>query len=59
LIVPIRDPARPTFVDPATGSPLLAFDDVQDLLDDVDDLEPAHLVRIEFLGPYLAALSAS
>ncbi|MEV0108636.1 replication initiator [Nocardia sp. NPDC050799] len=44
-IVPVWDPARLTFVDPATGSPLLAFDDVQDLLDDVEDLDPAHVVR--------------
>ncbi|MEU4839830.1 replication initiator [Nocardia testacea] len=44
-IVPVWDPARLTFVDPDTGSPLLGFDDVQDLLDDVDDLEPAHVVR--------------
>jgi hypothetical protein len=44
-IVPVWDPTRMTFTDPDTGSPLLGFDDVQDLLDDVDDLEPAHVVR--------------
>ncbi|MFI2228948.1 replication initiator [Nocardia testacea] len=44
-ILPVWDPVRLTFVDPDTRSPLLAFDDVQDLLDDVDDLEPAHVVR--------------
>ncbi|MGV9635944.1 replication initiator [Nocardia rhamnosiphila] len=44
-VLPVWDPARLTFVDPATGSGLLAFDDVQDLLDDVDDLDPAHVVR--------------
>ncbi|WP_280460151.1 replication initiator [Nocardia carnea] len=44
-VLPVWDPARMTFVDPDTGSSLLGFDDVQDLLDDVEDLEPAHVVR--------------
>ena len=44
-ILPVWNPTRMTFIDPDTGSPLLDFDDVQDLLDDVDDLEPAHVVR--------------
>lgn len=44
-IVPVWDPARLTFAGPGNGSPLLAFGDVQDLLDDVDDLEPGHVVR--------------
>ncbi|MEV0727064.1 replication initiator [Micromonospora purpureochromogenes] len=44
-VVPIWDPAKMTFTDPDTGASLLAFDDVQDLLDDVEDLEPAHVVR--------------
>ncbi|WP_062971844.1 replication initiator [Nocardia flavorosea] len=44
-IVPVWDPAKMTFTDPGTGSALLGFDDVQDLLDDVEDLEPAHVVR--------------
>lgn len=43
--LPVWDPAKMTFTDPDTGSVLLGFEDVQDLLADVDDLDPAHVVR--------------
>lgn len=44
-ILPVWDPVTMTFIDPDTRTPLLGFDDTQDLLDEADDLEPAHVVR--------------
>ncbi|WP_416564016.1 replication initiator [Nocardia testacea] len=44
-VLPVWNPAKMTFTDPDTGSALLGFEDVQDLLADVDGLEPAHVVR--------------
>ncbi|WP_063057655.1 replication initiator [Nocardia sienata] len=44
-VLPVWDPSKLTFVDPDTGAALLGFDDAQDLLEDVDDLAPAHVVR--------------
>ncbi|WP_280255196.1 replication initiator [Nocardia wallacei] len=42
---PIWDHKRATFVDPGDGRPLTYWDDALDILDSVDDLEPAHTVR--------------
>ncbi|MGW0245379.1 replication initiator [Nocardia goodfellowii] len=42
---PVWDPKRATFVDPDTGKPLEYWDDVLDVLDTIDDLEPAAVVR--------------
>lgn len=42
---PEWDHKKATFVDPRTGKSLGYWDDVLDVLDTVDDLEPAHVVR--------------
>ncbi|MFI9506202.1 replication initiator [Nocardia sp. NPDC052566] len=42
---PIWDHQKGTFVDPDTGQALTYWDDALDILDQVDDLEPAHVVR--------------
>ncbi|MGW0250811.1 replication initiator [Nocardia goodfellowii] len=42
---PVWNHEKATFTDPETGQPLPQFDDVLDVLDTVDDLEPAHVVR--------------
>jgi hypothetical protein len=42
---PVWDHRKATFVDPGTGQPLTYWDDALDVLDTVDDLEPAHVVR--------------
>ncbi|AHH17270.1 hypothetical protein NONO_c24740 [Nocardia nova SH22a] len=42
---PVWDYRQATFVDPATHEPLTFWDDALDILDTVDDLEPAHVVR--------------
>ncbi|MCP2315449.1 hypothetical protein APR12_000779 [Nocardia amikacinitolerans] len=43
--MPTWDHQAGTFVDPDTGQPLTAWDNALDVLDLVDDLEPAHVVR--------------
>ncbi|MBV7704643.1 helitron helicase-like domain-containing protein [Nocardia nova] len=42
---PVWDHRHATFVDPTTHQPLTFWDDALDILDSVDDLEPAHVVR--------------
>lgn len=42
---PVWDHKRATFVDPKDGTPLKYWDDALDVLDQVDDLQPAHVVR--------------
>ncbi|WP_051192494.1 replication initiator [Nocardia jiangxiensis] len=42
---PVWDPRKATFVDPDTGQALTYWDDALDVLDDIDDLEPAHTLR--------------
>ncbi|WP_280449911.1 replication initiator [Nocardia brasiliensis] len=42
---PVWDAKRATFIDPETHAPLTYWDDALDTLDQVDDLEPAHVVR--------------
>ncbi|GAJ81956.1 hypothetical protein NBRGN_045_00570 [Nocardia brasiliensis NBRC 14402] len=42
---PVWDTKRATFIDPETHAPLTYWDDALDTLDQVDDLEPAHVVR--------------
>ncbi|MGV9681001.1 replication initiator [Nocardia sp. NPDC003482] len=42
---PVWDHRKATFTDPDTGQPLTYWDDALDVLDLVDDLEPAHVVR--------------
>ncbi|MFI9506792.1 replication initiator [Nocardia sp. NPDC052566] len=42
---PVWDHRKATFVDPGTGKALTYWDDALDILDAVDDLEPAHTVR--------------
>ncbi|WP_051757321.1 replication initiator, partial [Nocardia sp. NRRL WC-3656] len=42
---PVWDHRQATFVDPTTHQPLTFWDDALDILDSVDDLEPAHVVR--------------
>ncbi|MFI9406254.1 replication initiator [Nocardia sp. NPDC052316] len=43
--LPVWDHKKATFVDPDTGRALTYWDDALDILDAVDDLEPAHTVR--------------
>ncbi|MFI2478167.1 replication initiator [Nocardia xishanensis] len=43
--MPVWDYKALTFVDPDTGAPLTGWDDALDVLDTVDDLEPAYTVR--------------
>ncbi|MEV6563017.1 replication initiator [Nocardia sp. NPDC051756] len=43
--MPVWDHKKTTFVDPETGRALTYWDDALDILDAVDDLEPAHTVR--------------
>ncbi|MFI7670828.1 replication initiator [Nocardia sp. NPDC049526] len=43
--MPVWDAKSMTFVDPRTRRPLLGWDEALDVLDTVDDLEPAHTVR--------------
>lgn len=42
---PVWDHRQATFVDPTTHQPLAFWDDALDIIDSVDDLEPAHVVR--------------
>ncbi|MFB8007534.1 replication initiator [Nocardia sp. NPDC056000] len=44
--MPVWDASRNTFVDPDTGDRLPSWDEALDILDTVDDLEPAHVVRL-------------
>ncbi|MFI7001571.1 replication initiator [Nocardia sp. NPDC050175] len=48
--IPVWDHKKATFVDPETGKALTYWDDALDILDAVDDLEPAHTVRF---GPQM------
>ena len=43
--MPVWDYSAGTFVDPDTGEELPSWDDALEVLDTVDDLEPAHVVR--------------
>ncbi|MGY1869829.1 replication initiator [Nocardia gipuzkoensis] len=43
--MPVWDYRAMTFVDPDSGQPLTGWDDALDVLDAVDDLEPAYTVR--------------
>ncbi|WP_405149363.1 helitron helicase-like domain-containing protein [Nocardia salmonicida] len=43
--MPEWDYVAGTFVDPQTGDPLPSWDDALAVMDEVDDLEPAHVVR--------------
>ncbi|WP_040795707.1 replication initiator [Nocardia higoensis] len=43
--MPVWDYKALTFVDPDTGKPLTTWDEALDVLDSVDDLEPAYTVR--------------
>ncbi|MEU0875733.1 replication initiator [Nocardia brasiliensis] len=43
--MPVWDPAAGTFVDPDTRRALTYWDDALAVMDEVDDLEPAHVVR--------------
>ena len=42
---PVWDARQVTFVDPRTHRPLTAWDEALDIMDAVDDLEPAHTIR--------------
>ncbi|MFE9582804.1 replication initiator [Nocardia sp. NPDC006044] len=42
---PVWDHKHATFLDPETRQPLKYWDDALDTLDQIDDLEPAHVVR--------------
>ncbi|WP_280386831.1 replication initiator [Nocardia wallacei] len=44
--MPVWDYQDGTFVDPDTGKPLPTWDEVMELMDSVDELEPAHVVRL-------------
>ncbi len=43
--MPVWDYEAGTFTDPKTGAPLTSWDDALAVMDEVDDLEPAHVVR--------------
>lgn len=43
--MPVWDQAAGTFTDPDTGNLLPGFDDVMSLMDEMDDVAPAHVVR--------------
>ncbi|WP_245550245.1 helitron helicase-like domain-containing protein [Nocardia niigatensis] len=43
--MPVWDPTAGAFVDPDNGYVLPTFDDAQALMDEMDELEPAHVVR--------------
>ncbi|MEU1204021.1 replication initiator [Nocardia sp. NPDC005825] len=43
--MPVWDESAGTFVDPDTGSVLPTFDDALALMDEVDDIDPAHVLR--------------
>ncbi|KQY28471.1 hypothetical protein ASD42_27820 [Nocardia sp. Root136] len=43
--MPEWDYVAGTFVDPQTGDPLTSWDDALAVMDEVDDLEPAHVIR--------------
>nr|WP_280356403.1 replication initiator [Nocardia otitidiscaviarum] len=43
--MPVWDYQRGTFVDPDTGEPLPDWEQAQEVLDSVDELEPAHVIR--------------
>ncbi|MEV0686847.1 replication initiator [Nocardia sp. NPDC050378] len=43
--MPVWDYEAGTFVDPKTGAPLTSWDDALAVMDEVDDLEPAHVIR--------------
>ncbi|MGW5318942.1 replication initiator [Nocardia thailandica] len=43
--MPVWDYSAGTFADPDTGNPLTSWEDALAVMDEVDDLEPAHVVR--------------
>ncbi|MEV4153675.1 replication initiator [Nocardia salmonicida] len=43
--IPVWDYTAGTFVDPRTGRPLTYWDDALEVMDSVDDLEPAHTLK--------------
>ncbi|WP_218581886.1 helitron helicase-like domain-containing protein [Nocardia cyriacigeorgica] len=43
--MPVWDEKAGTFTDPDTGTPLTGWDEALDVMDSVDDLEPAYVVR--------------
>ncbi|UGT53778.1 replication initiator [Nocardia asteroides] len=43
--MPVWDYEAGTFTDPKTGVPLTSWDDALAVMDEVDDLEPAHVIR--------------
>ncbi|MGW6728132.1 replication initiator [Nocardia sp. NPDC055029] len=43
--MPVWDYTVGTFTDPKTGTPLTTWDDALAVMDEVDDLEPAHVIR--------------
>ncbi|MEU4705833.1 replication initiator [Nocardia salmonicida] len=43
--MPVWDYSAGTFADPKTGVPLTSWDDALSVMDEVDDLEPAHVIR--------------
>ncbi|MEU7769651.1 replication initiator, partial [Nocardia sp. NPDC049190] len=43
--MPVWDEGAGTFCDPDTGQPLTGWDEALDVMDAVDELEPAHVVR--------------
>ncbi|WP_254190032.1 helitron helicase-like domain-containing protein [Nocardia noduli] len=43
--MPVWNHAAATFVDPDNGRPLTSWDDALDVINSVDDIEPAHTVR--------------
>ncbi|WP_278260604.1 replication initiator [Nocardia sp. AG03] len=43
--MPVWDYTAATFVDPRTGRPLTYWDDALEVMDSVDDLEPAHSLK--------------
>ncbi|MCP2288757.1 Helitron helicase-like domain at N-terminus [Nocardia amikacinitolerans] len=44
-VMPVWDPKALTFTDPHTQRPLQSWDEALDVMDSVDDLEPAHVLR--------------
>ncbi|MFE6924776.1 replication initiator [Nocardia sp. NPDC057663] len=43
--MPVWDYAAGTFTDPKTGAPLTTWDEALSVMDEVDDLDPAHVIR--------------
>ncbi|MEU7634330.1 replication initiator [Nocardia sp. NPDC049220] len=43
--MPVWNPTAATFTDPDTGTALTGWDEALDIMDSVDDIEPAHVIR--------------